>query len=420
MVSLEEINKRFVDREREIDEWINAQCVRVDVPIYTSVDLRVAGFKVAAVDTNIYPAGFNNLSADCRAQTSELFRCYIDRKYGRVRRIVLVAEMMSRNPYYWENVAVLRSILERAGFEVAVGLVSPELRRERVEFARAGGGKVECFKLMREGAEVFVPGFVPDLVLLNNDFSVRCPDILISIAQPIEPPLELGWHTRRKSVHFEFYNKLMGELAALVQLDPWTFSVPTELVCGVSFDDRSDREKVAGVVEDMLRRTAARYREHRICSEPYVVVKSNAGTFGMAVLVARSPDEVVNLNSEGRKRMRVTKGGVPVRDVVVQEGIPTVLRDRFGAPAEPVAYMVEADVAGAFLRCNPSSDERGNLNARDMRFMPIECIYDEEGQRCFPPAARSVARVASVAAGYEIERILAERALAPEASHGGS
>lgn len=46
----------------KINEWIDNKKVLSVPPFYTSTDIRVSNQKVAAVDTNIFPAGFNNLS----------------------------------------------------------------------------------------------------------------------------------------------------------------------------------------------------------------------------------------------------------------------------------------------------------------------------------------------------------------------
>ena len=40
-------------------------------------------------------------------------------------------------------------------------------------------------------------GFVPDVILMNNDMSSGIPDILIGAMQPIVPSLSLGWYRRR-------------------------------------------------------------------------------------------------------------------------------------------------------------------------------------------------------------------------------
>jgi len=37
---------------------------RAHAAVYCSVDLRNAGFKLAPVDTNLFPGGFNNLSPE--------------------------------------------------------------------------------------------------------------------------------------------------------------------------------------------------------------------------------------------------------------------------------------------------------------------------------------------------------------------
>ena len=44
----------------KIDEWIKKKKEISKPPFYTSTDIRVSENKVVAVDTNIFPAGFNN------------------------------------------------------------------------------------------------------------------------------------------------------------------------------------------------------------------------------------------------------------------------------------------------------------------------------------------------------------------------
>jgi len=58
---LNELESHILDKQTDIEQWFRKQWVASPAPFYTSVDLRNAGFKVAPVDTNIFPAGFNNL-----------------------------------------------------------------------------------------------------------------------------------------------------------------------------------------------------------------------------------------------------------------------------------------------------------------------------------------------------------------------
>ena len=44
-----------------IEHWLRGQWQEHVVPFYCSVDLRNSGFKLAPVDTNLFPGGFNNL-----------------------------------------------------------------------------------------------------------------------------------------------------------------------------------------------------------------------------------------------------------------------------------------------------------------------------------------------------------------------
>ena len=48
----------------QIERWFRSQWQEHAAPFYTSVDLRNSGFKLAPVDTNLYPGGFNNLNSD--------------------------------------------------------------------------------------------------------------------------------------------------------------------------------------------------------------------------------------------------------------------------------------------------------------------------------------------------------------------
>ncbi|MCH8029696.1 MAG: glutamate--cysteine ligase, partial [Candidatus Dadabacteria bacterium] len=325
MPSFDEINECIAEGSVEIESWVSRQRKKVEVPLYTSVDVRISKHKIAPVDTNIFPAGFNNLSADCRLHASELFKNYFALKYPEIEKILIIPELHTRNTYYWENIHVLKSILTTVGFEVEVGLISDDLRSDSVELKTSSGGVVTARSLRRSGSCVHTSNFRPDLLLINNDFSDKYPEILREIVQPVEPPVELGWHSRRKDIHFEFYNKLAYEVARMVDIDPWVFTLETIAVKGVDFDSPRDREWVADVVDEVLESLREQYSSRGIDEEPFVIIKSNYGTYGMAVISVVGGDDVRRLNAEGRKKMRVAKGGMIVRDVVVQEGVHTSL-----------------------------------------------------------------------------------------------
>ena len=57
-----EIEKRVLNAMPAIEHWFRSQWKKNTVPFYCSVDLRNSGFKLAPVDTNLFPGGFNNLN----------------------------------------------------------------------------------------------------------------------------------------------------------------------------------------------------------------------------------------------------------------------------------------------------------------------------------------------------------------------
>ncbi|MGH7802376.1 MAG: glutamate--cysteine ligase [Thermodesulfobacteriota bacterium] len=410
---LDEINHRLNEKAKEIEDWIDEQSGKARVPLYTSVDLRVSHHKITPVDTNIFPAGFNNLCQVFRERVGRLFREEFIRSHPETKKIVVIPELHTRNPYYWENIQVIKTILESEGFLVEIGLVSDELYQDGIGFKTISGKEVKAYKLKRKDGIVYISEFIPDLILINNDFSSKCPEILRDIRQPVEPPVEMGWHTRRKNVHFEFYNKLAGELADIIEIDPWMISIETFSQKGVDFDKPEGREVVATSVELLLSRLRTEYEKRGVNEKPFVFVKSNSGTYGMSVLSISSGDDIRALNAEGRKQMRVTKGGKPVRDVVIQEGMPTSLKFGPQVVGEPVIYLIKSNVAGGFLRQNKGKSEFDNLNTKGMEFSCLSCenensCENKECERFLPPVYQIIARVASIAAGYEIEKILKE------------
>ena len=368
MLSLQDINNIVEERHLDIESWFAEKSSKIEVPLYTSVDIRISNNKIAPVDTNIFPAGFNNLSADCRLHSAELFKNYFACTYRKVHKILIITELHTRNPYYWENIYVLKAILKSVGFEVGIGLIGDGLQENEYKFETLSSSVIKAYRLIRNGSKVHTTEMMPDLLMINNDLSTHFPEILREISQPIQPPVELGWHTRRKNIHFDYYNSLADELAELLGIDPIAFRIETKLVGGVNFDDFQDRTRVGDVVDDMINDLRLNYKAKGIDEEPYVIVKSNYGTYGMAVISISDGDEVRNMNVSGRKTMRVSKGGIPVRDVVVQEGIPTYLTIANDVVAEPVVYLIDTNIAGAFLRLNNGKGRTDNLNSRGMEF----------------------------------------------------
>jgi glutamate--cysteine ligase len=236
------------------------------------------------------------------------------------------------------------------------------------------------------------------------------PAVLRGIEQAILPPLHAGWHVRRKSNHFAAYDRVAREFADLLGIDPWLFNPYFETCGKIDFRGRKGEECLEGYVDEILRDVKAKYREYGIEEQPFVIVKADAGTYGMGIMSVKDASEVRELNRKQRNKMAVVKEGLEVHEVLVQEGVHTfeTVND---AVAEPVVYMIDRFVVGGFYRVHTERGKDENLNAPGMHFVPLAfaspCLPDLDGKPDCPPnrfyAYGVVARLALVAAAIELE-----------------
>src|SRR5258706_11170700 len=110
-----ELEKTLLDRSADIEGWFRAEWRDTPAPFYCAVDLRNAGFKLAPVDTNLFPAGFNNLNPAFEALCVQALQLAIERVCPTAKGILLVPENHTRNKFYLENVAALQNLIHKAG-----------------------------------------------------------------------------------------------------------------------------------------------------------------------------------------------------------------------------------------------------------------------------------------------------------------
>jgi glutamate--cysteine ligase len=365
---LKEIEEHLLGHQNEIEHWFRAEWLNTPAPVYASVDLRNAGFKLAPVDTNLFPAGFNNLNPAFLPLCVQAIQSAVERTCPTAANCLLVPESHTRNLFYLESVAALTHILEMAGFTVRIGSLIPDLREpQSVELP--SGRRVLLEPLVRRGRKLTVGDYSPCFVLLNNDLSGGQPTLLRDLDIPVLPPLSMGWWNRLKSNHFAHYHRVAREFARLIEIDPWLID-PLYRKCGqIDFHKRAGEECLVKNVEELLAAIRERYREYGIDQEPFVIVKADAGTYGMNIMTVRSPDEVRELNRKQRTKMARGKEGSAVSDVMVQEGVYTFETwGAAGAVAEPVVYMIDHFVVGGFYRVHGERGMDENLNAPGMTF----------------------------------------------------
>ena len=78
-MNLRQHNEMLESKRQEITAWMKTKRDEVAIPIYGSVDVRDAGWKIGVVDANHFPAGFNNVSKENLAELSLLFMEHVSR-----------------------------------------------------------------------------------------------------------------------------------------------------------------------------------------------------------------------------------------------------------------------------------------------------------------------------------------------------
>jgi glutamate--cysteine ligase len=227
------------------------------------------------------------------------------------------------------------------------------------------------------------------------------------------PPLHAGWAVRRKSNHFAAYDEVAKKFGKLIDVDQWMLN-PYFAKCNqINFNDHTGEDCLAANIDTLLAKIRKKYREYGIKDKPFVIVKADAGTYGMGIMTVKDASEVKELNRKQRNKMAVVKDGMEVRDVIIQEGVYT-FEHIHDAVAEPVVYMIDRYVVGGFYRVHADRGTDENLNSPGAHFVPLAFAQQHSlpDQRAKPGTAAPnrfymygvVARLALLAASIELEK----------------
>lgn len=368
---LHEVETKIIIGHDKIERWFREQFKLTTAPFYASVDLRNAGFKLAPVDTNLFPAGFNNLNSASKPLCVQALQIALEKVCPLANGLLIIAENHTRNLFYMESIATLLECIHSAGYKAKIGTLRDDIS-EKLDIELASGKVVSLFPITRVAKKLRVDGFTPCAILLNNDLSGGRPTILENLEQPVVPPLDLGWSNRFKSDHFSIYNDTAKSLAKLIDIDPWLLN-PLFRNCGaIDFMKREGEDCLAENTEKLLKTIQVKYDEYGITDKPYIVIKADQGTYGMGIMTVSSPQEVRQLNRKQRTKMSATKEGGDTSEVILQEGVPTI--ETLGshqATAEPVVYMIDHFVVGGFYRTHHKKTAKDNLNSPGAIFEPL-------------------------------------------------
>lgn len=368
------LERIFLHKHMLIENWFRQQWRKTPPPFYCSVDLRNAGFKLAPVDTNLFPAGFNNLNPDFLPLAIQAAQNTLEYCYGGCFRLLLIPENHTRNQFYFESLATIQAILIKAGYDVRIGSLSPEVTAQQT-FSLPSGEKIVLEPIRREANRLSLDGYNPCAVILNHDLSEGVPAILQGIEQPILPSPFLGWSHRLKTSHFQHYKQVSASFAEALEIDPWLINPLFDSADNINFMKHEGEDIIAVKVQQLLENIQAKYHAYGIDKKPFVVIKADAGTYGMGIMMVKDAQEVHELNRKQRTRMAVSKGNQHINRVIIQEGVYTF--ETIGeqdSVAEPVIYMIGQHVVGGFYRVHTERAADENLNAPGMHFQPLAFV----------------------------------------------
>jgi glutamate--cysteine ligase len=336
------------------------------------MDVRDAGWKIAAVDVNLFPAGFNNLSVEDRALAAKKFREFFSARLLTTSpwRVTVVPESHTQNMGYLENLAGLLEILREAGVEPKL-LWPGTPSIPKAWTLKTTSGKELVYLPPTEALEN------SQAMLLNHDLSGGIPSAIADVKIPTFPSPKLGWYRRRKSNHFEIVDSLLQKLEQQFPFfDSWYFSMRSSIVPEVDFESEIGLKTLVQATESIFELLKQDYLDRKIPESPRVFLKNDSGTYGLGVISLKSPGQILENIKDLRKKMRSGKGSVAVSQVILQEAIPTALRVN-DTSGEPVLYMVDGRPIGGFCRVHEKlgADSRWlNLNQPGSLLEPLSCL----------------------------------------------
>lgn len=409
---INELEQRIIDSTPAIERWFRLEWMEHTPPFYASIDLRNSGFKLAPVDTNLFPSGWNNLTEPMLPLAVQATMASIEKICPEARNLLIIPENNNRSPSYLASLAQLQRIFKMSGLNVRFGSISPEVKKP-VEINLPTGQSVVLEPVVRTKRRLGVKHFDPCTILLNNDLSAGVPGILEEIyEQYLLPPLHASWSMRRKSRHFQSYEEVAKRFGKMLGIDHWLIHPLFAKAEGLDFGQGSGMENLTTQVDALLAKIRRKYKEYGIKEKPFVMVKADNGTYGQGIMTVRDAKELPGLLATAGEKLGFVRDGVSVHDVIVQEGVQTSER-MHDAVAEPVVYTMDRYVVGGFYRMHPERGVDENLNAPGSSYVPLAFAHSAQmpqpGQHPGASAPNRfymygvIGRLAMLAASYELE-----------------
>ena len=408
---INELEQRVLESMPAIERWFRLEWMEHTPPFYTSADLRNAGFKLAPVDTQLFPDTFNNLTPEMLPLAVQAAMAAIEKICPEAKNLLLVPDAARRDSFYLQNLQRLVEVFTQAGLNVRLGSMDAGVTGP-TPLALPDGGELVLEQLLRQRGRLGLKDFDPCTILLNNDLTAGVPRSLQHLhEQYLLPPLHAGWSVRRKSRHFQSYEEVAKKFAKLLGMDPWLITPVHAGAPDARLDTPAGLDALRGHVDAVLGKVRRKYKEYGINEKPFVVVKADNAA-GAGILTVRDLRELDDPARLLASRTGLVREGETLTELIVQEGVATHERIH-DAVAEPVVVMIDRYVVGGFYRVHAERSTDEALAAPGSRYVPLAFAGSTQLPK---PGAKPgasapnrfymygvIGRLAMVAAAYELE-----------------
>jgi len=410
---INELEQRMLEATPAIERWFRLEWMEHTPAFYCAVDVRNAGYKLAPVDTGLFPSRFNNLAPEVMPLAVQAAMAAIEKICPEARNLLIIPETGNRNSFYLESLHRLIGIFYQAGLNVRLGSLDPALKKP-THWRLPEGQTLAVEPVVRQRGRVGLKDFDPCTILLNTPLMEGVPKQLLSVhEQYLLPPLHAGWTVRSMGRHFQIYEEVAKKFSKLLGMDHWLIH-PITHACGpVNLDDALSLKGLADQVDAVLTKVRRKHKEYGIADKPFVVIKAGDRRHGLASLNVRDAKDL----AAKIERARIPPQAEPTSssqgvELVVQEGVPTFERIN-EAVAEPVVYTMDRYVVGGYYRVHAEPGHPDQLHPANSHYVPL--AFEPSGALPRPgvkPGVSApnrfymygvVARLALLAASYELE-----------------
>ena len=403
---INELEQRILDSTPSIERWFRLEWMEHTPTFYSAVDVRNAGYKLAPVDTDLFPEGWNSLTPSMLPLAVQAAMAAIEKICPEARNLLIVPRNQIPSAAYLASLSQLRQIFHMAGLNVRLGSISPDLKKPQA-LTLPDGESLTLEPVVRVKGRVMVKDFDPCTILLNNDLSAGVPGILEDLhLQYLLPPFHAGWSLRRRSNHLKCLEEVSKRFGKLIGVDHWLLAPLHDKCAQVDFASEAGVQELVQRVDTLLAKIRKKHKEYGIKEKPFVVVKADNADPALAATLVRDTKDLLTQRAAMVQALPPKRSAV--FDVVLQEGVPASERVN-DAVAEPVVYTMDRYVVGGFYRVHAGIPQ----GQAQSGFVPL--AFADSAQLPQPGAKPGasvpnrfymygvVGRLAMLAASYDLE-----------------